>query len=157
MYLSSSFTVQWRPQRGSLPLLSPRFLQSWGRVELSVGGHVCYLSFFPSLCVLSQPCLCVHLVCFLFFCLGSEGTGCVLCLACADAHRAAFVWECDNIIIPHLHFEAVFSFSVQQASGDLFLCYADNVQCCYDFLWSLWWECQLFTVKKLGTKQGWYC
>lgn len=108
MYLSSSFTVQWRPQRGSSPLLSPRFLQSWGRVKLSVAGHLCYLSFFPPLCVLCQPHLCVCLVCFGFL----TQPGHWLCLVsgmcwCSQSCLCLRMWRLHN---PSFTFLSSFSF-----------------------------------------------
>lgn len=72
------------PSGGSSPVAqAPAVLD-----RLSVGGHVCCRSFVLS----SESSLsCLSVANVPFFSPGRSGTGCVSHLACADAHRAAFL------------------------------------------------------------------
>lgn len=95
MCLSSSFTIQWTPQRGSPPLLSHRFLQSWGHVEVWIGGHICALS----LCFSISLSLSVLLV------LPVDESLAVSCALLVLMLTEFLLSENVRIsIIPHLHF-----------------------------------------------------
>lgn len=95
-HLRSSFSVQWAPQRGLVTCLPG----SCGPGS-SVSRWSCLLSLIcPLLRVLSQLSFCGQYA----FLLLVDQTLAVSYLACADVHRAAFLWQCDHFLIPHLHF-----------------------------------------------------
>lgn len=119
MCLGSSFTVQRAARRGSPPLLSHGRLQSRGRVELSVGARICLLSLSFSIPLCSSAVLSFVLSVCPMCCVGEGGAlggaslhrggpGCFLCLACADAHGAASLCECDHFNNPSFTFLSCF-------------------------------------------------
>lgn len=94
----------------------------------SVVMSVCYLTVFPSLCALSQSrplCPLSFLSVFFIFFLHRGNHGCLLYLACADAHGAASVWECDHFNNPSFTFlSCFFPF---QCNGQVETCFSDTL------------------------------
>lgn len=140
-------------REGALPLYFPRLLRS--RVVRQ--SEVMFVIADAPLPLSPLSAVCVQLV--FHPPTGSSGTGCVSNLACADAHRAAFLWQCDRFLIPHLHFLAIFSFFFS-ASSELrpvsLLCSQWTALLCYFFVITVLRIPVVYRAERKRREQAWY-